>query len=767
MRRLGIIGIATLSFLLIVSSIAAATPDRATTDEPAERVLVISVPVLTWDDVNTHRMPNLNRLLDGSAVANLTTRTINREPVLSDGYVTLGSGTRAVGAGFPIDGEAFDAGERVDGEGTAGQMFARRTGKHVDSGLVHLGIGAIEEDNAEALYDAEVGALGDALADAGFDRAVVANGDGRDFTDRDAEIYRRQAVSALMSSAGTVPNGQVDDQLLRSDPLSPFGVRYDTDAVVRAFRAAWKPRSVVLVEASDLVREDAYRRYATQEERARVFRQTLRRTDALVGGLLEVVDLDRDAVFVVGPAHAEHDPRLTLMAVHAPGIEPGLLRSGTTRRPGFVQLVDVAPTILDRLGIDRPDSMEGRAAVVGEQGGSAEDRRDTLADADAAAQFRDDQVAPVAILMVVVGGLLGATTLLALIFTDLSWLPRVVSFAALAFLGFVPAVYLAQLIPFYDLGVVPYYVFLVGLALVLARVYEHRRRQHTLDPLILALAVIVVLLITDAIVGAPLQFNGALGFSPKAAGRFTGLGNVAYAALTASAILLAALLANRIGGRRGLRIGLALLAVVFVVDGLPFWGSDVGGILSVLPAFGVTAYLMLGLRVRPRTIVLWLGVTVVAVVGFGFLDLTRAADQRTHLGRLFERIGSDGWSGFETVVLRKANANIETLGNSVWLYLVPMVLIFVGLLLAYHRSRLVALFEGVPELRAATVGFVILAGLGYALNDSGVAVPGMMVGIANAVLVCLVLWTDVPVPSAAATTSSTPAEAAEPVGSRR
>jgi hypothetical protein len=331
----------------------------------------------------------------------------------------------------------------------------------------------------------------------------------------------------------------------------------------------------------------------------------------------------------------------------------------------------------------------------------------------------------------------------------------------------VPVVYLAQLVPFYELGVVPYYVFLVGVALVLACIYERLRRQHFLDPVILALGVIVALLITDAVVGAPLQFNGALGFSPKAAGRFTGLGNMAYAALTASALLLATLLANRIGGRRGVRIGVALLALVFVVDGLPFWGSDVGGILSVLPAYAVTTYLLLGLRVRPRTIVLWLGVTGLAVVAFGLVDLTRAADQRTHLGRLFERIGSDGWSGFETVVLRKANTNLETLGNSVWLYMVPLVLVFIGLLLAYQRPRLVAVLTRVPELRAATVGFVILAGLGYALNDSGVAVPGMMLGIANAVLVCLLLWSEPPPAAPAPSTAPLSAGVPEPVGSRR
>ena len=282
--------------------------------------------------------------------------------------------------------------------------------------------------------------------------------------------------------------------------------------------------------------------------------------------------------------------------------------------------------------------------------------------------------------------------------------------------------------------------FLFATAFGLAGVYETRRHRHPLDPLIAALAVIVAVLVVDTVLGAPLQFNSALGYSPKVAGRFAGLGNLGYAALTASALILAALLANRIGGRRGLRVAVGLLAVVFVVDAAPQWGADVGGILSVLPAFVVMAYLLLGLRMRLRTVVLWLGATLLAVVGFGLLDLARPSDQRTHLGRLFERMGSDGWSGLQTVIERKANANLETIGNSVWLWVLPMVGAFVVYLVVRRRPLVHELFRRIPELRAAAVGFAILTVLGYALNDSGIAVPGMMIGIANAALVGLLVW---------------------------
>jgi hypothetical protein len=65
---------------------------------------------------------------------------------------------------------------------------------------------------------------------------------------------------------------------------------------------------------------------------------------------------------------------------------------------------------------------------------------------------------------------------------------------------------------------------------------------------------------------------------------------------------------------------------------------------------------------------------------------------------------------------------------------------------------------------------VVLAVLGYALNDSGVAVPGMMLGIANAVLVCLVVWTVTDLLSAPSPLDEAHDDAAEELvraGSRR
>jgi len=730
---------------LVVGLVALAGTGAASArkgDPTARRLLVISLPAATWKDVNTRDLPNLNRLLDESAVADLTTRTVERTTRLADGYVTIGSGTRAVGGPTQAetDGEGFEVDEPF-GADTAGQVFTRRTGHRPGDGLVNLGLPGIVDKNKQQLFDAEVGALGDKLTSAGWSRSVIANGDGTDPEQLTGGYYRRQAVSGLMGSDGRVPEGAVGPELLTPDPQAPFGLRYDNAAVLRAFRNSWKDQSVVMVEASDLVREDAYRQFASPYQRGLLLDQALKRTDELVGGLLRDVDPQRDAVMVVGPAHAQREVQLTIASLRAPGVEPGLLRSGTTRRAGFVQLVDIAPTILERVGLKPPSSMEGSAVEVASQGGSAADRRSLLEDADAAATFRDNHVGVIPVIFVVAEGLLAVGALLWLAGRGAGRLRGALRLAALAALAFIPTVLLARIFPFENWGDVAYWPFLLAVSFGLAVVFELAGRRNPLDPLLLALATIVAVLVVDVLIGTPLQFNNPFGYSPKVAGRFAGFGNLGYAALGAAAVLLAGLLAHRIRGRRGAYVAVGMLVVVFVADGAPFWGADVGGVLSMLPSFAVTAYLLLGLRLRLRAIVLSAVAAVTAVVAFGLFDLTRPADERTHLGRLFTTTGSEGWSGLWTVIQRKIYENLSVLFTSTWLLMVLLVLGFLAYTYARRSERLHGIVEWVPELRASLIGFTIIAILGFALNDSGIAVPGMMLSVLNATLITLLVAT--------------------------
>jgi hypothetical protein len=258
----------------------------------------------------------------------------------------------------------------------------------------------------------------------------------------------------------------------------------------------------------------------------------------------------------------------------------------------------------------------------------------------------------------------------------------------------------------------------------------------------LALGLIVSLLAVDVVTGARLELNAVFGYSPTVAGRFSGYGNLAFAQLAVAAIAVAALAVHMVDGRRGITIALAVLGVVLVLDGAPMWGSDVGGVLTAVPAFAVVGWGLTQRRVRPRLVVGLLAAAVVAVGGFAAIDLARPASERSHLGRLVESVQHDGFGALTRVVARKADANLSVLTRSVWTLLVPVVLGFVAWLVYRAPGRLAVIHRRMVELRPALAGVLIAGVLGFALNDSGIAVPGLMLGVLNPVLVYLAArWT--------------------------
>jgi hypothetical protein len=727
-RRVGVWWLATLVAFGVV--VVAAIPAHASAPHraPAQRVLALSLPDVVWSDLTARHLPNLEALFAESAIANMSTRAPSLRSDVVSGYVTLGAGDKATSGKRPDDGAAYGAREELEGV-PADELFARRTGVHVDAGLVHLGVPGLVAANESSLWRARLGALGDALRQAGFDRGVIANGDGTEAGE--VSVPRRAAVAALMGSDGTVPSGSVSDGLLRRDADAPFGVRLDQDAVLDSFRRAWTDRSVVLVEASDLVRADAYASRQQPVERDASLDRALADTDRLVGALLGHVDRATDAVVVVGPAPSRARGGLTVAALRAPGVPAGLMRSGTTQRAGYVQLMDVAPTILDVVGIERPATMRGRPFTVVASSASAEALRAELVDGSEAARFRGEILVPVAIaftvlvaglLLVAAIGLVGRGAMRSRGTRLLPWL-------ALATLGYVAAVYLARLLPFHRSGIAAFWVFLGAVALAFAAVTWWVSRRRPLDALLGGLAALVALLVGDVVLGSHLQFDSGFGFSPEVAGRFIGFGNVSYAVLASASVLLAGLLAHRVRGRGGVALAVAVLGIAVVADGAPFWGADVGGVLTMVPAFALAAVLLFRIRVRLRTVLLLAGITLGALSVATVVDLSRPAGERTHLARLVEQVSGEGSSALTTVLHRKLEMSLATLSSSQWRPMVPLVLAFVALLVWGPGRVYERLLARIPQLAAVLAGLAVVATLGFALNDQGIVVPAVMLGI--------------------------------------
>jgi hypothetical protein len=717
---------------LAVATFAASAPAAASasTARPVEQlggarsVLIISLPATAWTDLRGARPPNLTRLLRHSALADLATRTVHNRTLPGAGYLALGDGGRSVAA--PGDAAPnMERGERYDGQ-DAGAVFATRTGDTLRGGIAALGWPQLVAQNDALSYDTKPGALGRALERAGIARTVIANADE---TSETGPVLHREAALALVDDTGRVP-GTVTG-LSRPDPRAPYGRALDADAVDRAFPSDFTTRrQVVLVEASDLARADSYRPLALPGPRAALHAAAMRRTDDLVGRLLAHVDLRRDAVVVVSPYHTARARTLTTIAVHTPHSDIGLLESATTRRAGFVQIVDVAPTILDLLGVKPPDVMEGRPARLHAEGGTYRDRVDGLVRADRAAQFRDATIGRATAILVAVTIALAVAAALWFRFARGTPATLVLTWASLGLVGYVTATFLAGLFPFFRWGSGAYFLFVIATALAIAGISLACGRRHPLDPLLVTLGLAVAMHVGDLLSGTHLEFNTVFGYSPTVGIRLAGIGNPGSAQVSICALVFAIVVTRR-STRRGPLVGDAVLFVTLVAIGAPIWGQDYGGALALAPTLVLWWLLHSARRIRWRTALTIVGVIVATGLVAGFVDLGRPSNEQTHVGRFFQRVGEEGPGAFFSVIGRKLGLMLGTFSNTAWVLLVLSVAAVV--LLAFTRTDASArLFAGVPTLRPGLVCVAVLIALATTLNDSGVQVTGMMGSMALA-----------------------------------
>jgi hypothetical protein len=721
-------------------------------ERPVRKALVLSLPRVTWRVLQDHGVPpNLARLLRRSAVASLSTRTIGPTTTSGEAYATIGAGNRATVAKAAFtrthpwlpDGEAglaFAPDERF-GEDTAADVFARRVGRPPGSltSVVHVGMHSLDAANDALLYDAEVGALGSALIAVGRRSAVVAN------ADQGAELevvgFHREAALAVVDSRGEAGGD----------------VRPHVD-LVAAFERAWREHDLVLVENSALEQADALLAVTDERLVQETIAEALASFDRVLGRLLRHVDLRRDLVLVIAPTSPRAENELTVFAMAGPGVQPGRARSATTRRTGYVTLPDIAPTLLQRMRVPVPDSMNG--TVVTSDGGAAfgSARLAQLVAANDRARFRDGTHGPISTAFVAFQVLVYALAVFAL--RRRSRLLRVAAFGALVVLAVPSLAYLSGLVRYRALGVVGYPVALLVAALLLAAAAWRLRRLHPQAPPLALVGLTLAVLVVDIVTGGRLQLDTVFGYSPIVAGRFAGFGNLAFALLAISALITVTAGWGLAGNRRrhaALVAGGLVLALVVMVDGLPSMGSDVGGVLATVPAFAVALLLLSGTRIGLRRAAIIVGSTALVLALFAFLDLARPESSRTHLGRLVADVTNGGATSFLTVLERKASANLSILTSSVWAYVIPVAFAFLTFLVWRPQGFLLRVLDRVDGLHACLAGAVVAGLIGFSLNDSGVVVPATMLAVLLPYLTWLVadLEAERPAPTGE-TTAGTP-----------
>jgi len=627
-------------------------------------------------------MPNLHRLMESGAVGLMPVAA----PSDSDPnrtWATLSAGKGAVAGPEPGS--------------------VRPWGK----GGVQLDLGPVREANAAARTGAEVGMFGSALRGGGFSTAVLA------WDGPDVDRLNRLSVLALADGMGRVDGGQTSEMPGGSGEreaalTSLVGARH-------AVPLQGSQRRMALVAIGGMGEEDK--------------REALQGADDLIAEALALLSDHRTLVVVLSPvAPANDDPDLRSLGPiivydTAAKFGGGILSSPNTRWPGIVTPADVAPSVLNWLGIHGLGFELPKHAEEAQRDYRAMDGRPMQVVPAADALSRIDALGPLLTdrhrLRVVVGewyagyGLVVVLLGLAVAFAP----PGRVRFAAgpaLA-LALVPAgLALAALVPPGRDGI---HLAVTGMvAAGLAFVGTRSRKPER--GLAAALLIAAALIAGDTVSGSWLMRRSALEMGVVNGLRFYGIGNEFMGCLVGMAVVGAAALAQF--GPRGGRAAAVIGAAVVLVIGAPFWGANWGGAVTAAAGFA-SLWLLTRERIRLRHVGLAAAMLAAGALAPAGLDLLRPESARSHIGASAAALLAGRTGELGDVVARKLVQNYGVLRQAPWSPLAAALCagVFWALLRRGGAGR--RALEGKRWLAMGIWASLIAGLVAMVVNDSGVA----------------------------------------------
>jgi hypothetical protein len=380
----------------------------------------------------------------------------------------------------------------------------------------------------------------------------------------------------------------------------------------------------------------------------------------------------------------------------------GMLTSTTTHLEGLVAAIDIPATILDHLGLKKPDGVNGQPlrAEGARDAGALKDLKARLGVVNGRRSPTFNALALTWLALVLALGLVA----------DRRGILAGLRIGALAFFWVLPMLLVTAWLAPSRLAEI---AIVVGGAFALAATTD-RFVPWPRAPLVPA-AVSIVSYSIDLIFGSPLIVRSLLGVNPRAGSRFYGLGNELEATLSVLLLIgLGALLYGR-GRSRNTVAVFPLVGVVFAIFvGAGRLGADVGGIITVGAGIAAATLVMLPGRLSRRRLLLAVILPVAALVVIAALDLITGGN--SHFTRTI--LHADSAGSLWDVVVRRYTLAFDVFNQGA----MPVITLVALLAVAYvvrYRERIYAPLRGSPSWRAGMVGGLTAAVAGALFNDSG------------------------------------------------
>ncbi len=737
-------------FLLSASPLAVAQPAPPPAGDSVRpvKITLVSIPGLSFMELKPsvlNKLPNLKRLTADGTVGALNVRTPSKG--IDDSYLTLGAGAPAVGA---ADDRAWQRTERWNGWSVP-QAYFHYTGGDSDSARIMVPeVEAIRRINEAEHYGARIGLLGESLAAHGVAVYAFGNAD-RGAAPGTSPAFRFSPLM-VMDQEGKVYGGAIDGSTLQADTAHPFAVTTYYRYVLNQWKDIDGP-ALVLIELGDLDRLFAEKNRYAGPRLDQLKLQILQEMDRFLGQMLEAMPAESSLWLFSPMVHSDAMAAKWMMAplvVYRPGESTGsrVFLSDTTRRPGIVTNLDLAPSLLRQFRIPVP------AEMIGMPLGEAK-RADAL-------NGLIGQVERFARVYALRPKLLYSIVVFEMIVLLVSlWISIRKSKQGLRWMR----------IPLFAILLVPLVLLWVGslagtstmamMVFFFASLCVFTGLAAAL-PLLLGLGITGLMealtIVADGLAGAPFMKQSVLGYDPMIGARYYGIGNeymgvlIGAAALGCSMLLqlrserrrryvqsaASAAIAGRVRTWResrfwpALPVGLFFMAITVYLAS-PGLGTNAGGAITAMAAFGIVwvrtfcggllkeirwprLMAVLGLLILASLAVLWL--LNAWMPGHG---------QQSHIGRAMQALDEGRLDQIGRMIVRKLQMNLHLIGVSSW----SKVLITSLLIIAVMVMKPWGLFRRWQDryplvmygFSANSIGAIVT----LLVNDSGIVAASTMI----------------------------------------
>lgn len=695
----------------------------------ARKLIIVTVNRLTLSDISEGSTANISSAMTSGAVGLISPNCA--------GPKTEASVLLTAAAGNPSIADIWLKDIRAASEPTptsvhAGMDYRLRSGCTATTGSgVFLQLAEAEKLNAVSGKPFQTGLLGDSLAAAGKRVWALGNSDVKSYM-----------IPALADRSATIIAANSQGLIDQFDPFVP-GIPQgnanwltDPSALASSTSKALKSSELVLVCFGDFVRLDTLHPYMTEEAHAQWRIRALRRLDTLTGCLMEICKRE-DAILILASFGL---PDLTTWNQLTPiivwGNGSGALISPSTRTPGLITAADFAPTVLQMTRTVPVRRVTGRPALIV----STHDKLAKLNELNSRVKVNRILLDPMggacaglaavafcSLAVVVAFGLKISPTLRSVIWIGMLCIISLPA-ALLIAVVFPPGVY------WYIGGTVISAAALAALSLLMASKCEG---YDGCAPAFVC-AYTALIIIADAFAGSPLCRMSMPSSYQLAGMRYYGTGNEYAAFGIAMAGCTMLFLGRSLPNLTSLlwKIVAAVGVILITALGWGKFGANYGATAAAATTFILLA-LSLGkgsFRLRHVLVSVIAGVVVSFVLSE--IDAHIMGVMSTHAGRAAKVAGSDGTRFLFEMLLRKIGFNLKTVFGStacfIFLGFIPFLFIW------FHKIQGKAnrMLASTPGVRSGYIAMVIGSGVAFILNDSGVVMAAIILGIVISMLLC-------------------------------